>query len=150
MSWIWVTAVVGSLTGTAMAYHRRLRGVPGPPPGLPWRANRHENPPRMTHQGTPGRYSGLPVLSVNTHLDSNLFIPSADAPGPLIGGTMTITADRVPPPPIVRAGQMPRRVAGSAVLAGVLVVIVVVAAVRGHTVAGPADRTASPGSAAGR
>ena len=67
MSWIWVAAVVGSLTGvTAMAYHRRYRGVPGPPPGLPWRANRHEIPPRMTHLGTPARHSGLPVLSVNT------------------------------------------------------------------------------------
>jgi hypothetical protein len=44
MSWIWVNAVVGSLTGTTMAYRRRLRGVPGAPPCLPWRANRHENP----------------------------------------------------------------------------------------------------------
>src|SRR6476660_6045489 len=38
MSWIWVAAVVGSLTGvTAMAYHRRYCGVPGPPPVRPWR-----------------------------------------------------------------------------------------------------------------
>ena len=67
MSWIWVAAVVGSLTGvTAMAYHRRYRGVPGPPPVLPWRANRHGIPPRMAHLGTPARCCGLPVLSVNT------------------------------------------------------------------------------------
>jgi hypothetical protein len=65
MSSIWVAAVVGSLTGvTAMAYHRRYRGMPGPPPGLPWRPNQHEIPPRMTHLGTPALYSGLPVLSV--------------------------------------------------------------------------------------
>jgi len=65
MGWIWVAAVVGSLTGvTTVAYHRRFRGVPGPPPGLPWRANRHEIPPRMAHLGTPARYSGLRVLSI--------------------------------------------------------------------------------------
>jgi hypothetical protein len=67
MSWIWVAAVVGSLTGvTAMAYHRRYRGVPGPPPVLPWRANRYGIPPRMAHLGTVARYSGFSVLSVKT------------------------------------------------------------------------------------
>jgi len=66
MSWIWVTRVVGSLTGvTAMAYHRCYRGISGPPPGLPWRANRHEIRPRMAHVGTPARRSGLSVLSAN-------------------------------------------------------------------------------------
>ena len=49
---------------------------------------------------------------------------------------MTITDDRVPPPRVDPAGQMPRRVAGSVVLAGVLLLIVVVATIRGHTVAG--------------
>ena len=46
---------------------------------------------------------------------------------------MTSTDDRVPPRP---ADRVPRRLAGSAVLTGVLLVIVVVAAVRGHTLAG--------------
>ena len=46
---------------------------------------------------------------------------------------MTITDDRVPPR---HADRVPRRLAGSAVLTGVLLVIVFVAAVRGHTVAG--------------
>jgi len=46
---------------------------------------------------------------------------------------MTSTDDRVPPR---NADPVPRRLAGSAVLTAVLLVIVVVAAVRGHTVAG--------------
>src|SRR6478609_4621320 len=49
---------------------------------------------------------------------------------------MTITDDRVPPH---HTDRPPRRLAGAAVLAGVLLVIVLVAAVRGHTVAGQPD-----------
>ena len=66
MNWIRVAAVVGSLTGvTAVADHRRYRGMPGPPPGLSWRANRHEIPPRITHLGNPARCSGFRVLSTS-------------------------------------------------------------------------------------
>src|SRR6478736_9831770 len=56
---------------------------------------------------------------------------------------MTITDDRVPPH---HTDRPPRRVAGAAVLAGVLLVIVLVAAVRGRTVAG--QPTAPPIQAA--
>ena len=61
MSRIWVTVVVGSLTGVAaMTEHQRDRGAPEPPPGLSWRGNRHG----MAHLGSRAR--GLPVLRVNT------------------------------------------------------------------------------------
>jgi len=62
MSRIWVTTVVGSLTGVAaMTEHQRDRGAPEPPPGLSWRGNRHG----MARPGSRVR-SGLPVPSVST------------------------------------------------------------------------------------
>ena len=61
---------------------------------------------------------------------------------------MTVTGHRVPRRPTdhLPNDQMPRRLLGAAVLAGVLLVIVVVAGVRGRTVAG--EPTAQPIKAA--
>ena len=62
MSRIWVTTVVGSLTGVAaMTEHQRCRGVPEPPPALSWRGNRHDT----ARLGSRARI-GLPVLRVST------------------------------------------------------------------------------------
>ena len=57
---------------------------------------------------------------------------------------MTVTGHRVPRRPTdhLPNDHMPRRLLGAAVLAGVLLVIVVVAGVRGRTVAG--EPTAQP------